>query len=288
MNNTLKTLLLLTSLTLLLVFLGRAVGGQAGMTYAFFMACLMNFGAYWFSDKLVLSMYRAQPVSQAEAPEIYAIVQDLAIRAQIPMPRLYIIPSAAPNAFATGRNPANAAVAVTQGILEILNKEELEGVLAHELSHVLHRDILISSIAATLAGAISMLASMIRWTFMFSGGSRRDDREGGSNPLGVFFAAMIIPIAATLIQLAVSRTREFDADKEGAALCVNPLYLASALRKLEAASRQRPMRNAEPATAHLFIVNPLKGDFLMRLFSTHPSTEERIARLEEMARAKGY
>lgn len=288
MNNTLKTVFLLTSLTLLLVFLGDAAGGEAGMMYAFFMACAMNFGAYWFSDKLVLSMYRAQPVSEAESPELYAIIQGLAERAKIPMPRLYIIPSASPNAFATGRNPSHAAVAVTQGILDILNREELEGVLAHELSHVLHRDILISSIAATLAGAISMLASMVRWTFMFSGGSRRDDREGGSNPLGALLAALILPFAATLIQLAVSRTREFDADQEGALLCVNPLFLASALRKLEAASGQRPMRDAEPSTAHLFIVNPLRGDFLMRLFSTHPATEERIARLEEMARAKGY
>lgn len=287
MNNALKTTLLLSALTALLVFLGRAAGGESGMITAFFIACIMNFGAYWFSDQLVLSLYRAQPVTEAEAPEIYAIVRELSARASIPVPAIYIVPSATPNAFATGRSPSHAAVAVTRGILDILTREELEGVLAHELSHVLNRDTLTSTIAATLAGAISMLASMVRWTFMFAGGGRRNDREGGGNPLGVLFASLLIPIAASLIQLAVSRTREYQADRDGAELCVNPLYLASALRKLESSARRLPMQNAEPATAHLFIVNPLRGGGLMGLFSTHPSTEERIARLEEMARAKG-
>ncbi len=288
MNNALKTTLLLSVLTALLVFLGRIAGGESGMMTAFFFACVMNFGAYWFSDKLVLSLYRAQRVSEAEAPEVYEIVRTLAGRAGIPIPALYMIPSAAPNAFATGRSPSHAAVAVTRGILDILNREELEGVLGHELAHILNRDTLTATIAATLAGAISMLASMVRWTFMFAGGGRRSGRETGSNPVGAVLAALLIPFAAGLIQLAVSRTREYEADSEGARLCVNPLYLASALRKLESTARRLPMQNAEPATAHMFIVNPLKSGGLMGLFSTHPPTAERVARLEEMGRAKGY
>ena len=283
MNNILKTTLLLGGLTLLLLMFGRAIGGQSGMMTAFIFACVMNFSAYWWSDKLVLSMYRAQPVTEKDAPEVYEIVRELSSEARMPMPRIYMIPSAAPNAFATGRNPKSAVVALTQGIFEILNREELKGVLAHELSHVLHRDILISSIAATLAGAIAMLANMARWAFMFGGGRRSsDDRE--SNPLVLLLMAILVPIAATLIQLAVSRSREFHADEEGGRMCGNPLYLASALRRLEAGTQRHPMYEAQPSTAHLFIVNPLTGGGFTKLFSTHPPIEERIARLEQMAR----
>jgi heat shock protein HtpX len=283
MANILKTTFLLTGLTLLLLFFGQVIGGQSGMQMAFIFALIMNFGAYWFSDKMVLSMYRAQPITESEAPEIYGIVSELARDARLPMPRVYMIPSAAPNAFATGRNPNNAVVAVTQGILEILNHEELKGVLAHELGHVRNRDILVSTIAATIAGAIAMLAQMTRFAFMFGGG-RRDEEGRGMNPLALLVMSIVIPIAATLIQLAVSRSREYGADETGGHLCGNPLYLASALRKLEAASKQIPMRGVEPTTAHLFIVNPLTADGFAKLFSTHPPVEERIARLEEMAR----
>lgn len=282
MGNLFKTVFLLTALTLLLMLFGQAAGGQNGMMMAFVFACAMNFFAYWFSDKMVLAMYRAEPLAETDAPEVYTIVRELAEEAKIPMPKIYKIPSSSPNAFATGRNPKNAAVAVTQGIFEILDREELKGVLAHEISHVLHRDILISSIAATLAGAISMLANMARWGLMF-GGSRRDD-ERGTNPIALLLMALLTPIAATLIQLAVSRSREYDADEAGAHLCGNPLYLASALRRLESGSKQILMREAEPSTAHLFIVNPLAGGGFANLFSTHPPIEERIARLEQMAR----
>lgn len=283
MNNVLKTTLLLTALTGLLLFFGQAIGGRSGMMTAFIFACVMNFVAYWFSDKIVLAAYRAQPLPEDQAPEIYAIVRDLAAHADIPMPRIYLIPSAAPNAFATGRNPKNAVVAVTQGIFELLNAEELRGVLAHELGHVLHRDILTSSIAATLAGAIGMLANMARWTLMF-GGSQREDNHRGGNPVALLFMAILMPIAAMLVQMAVSRSREYHADEAGARLCGNPLYLASALQKLENASRRTPMFQTDPTTAHLFIVNPLKGSALATLFSTHPPIEERIARLERLAR----
>lgn len=284
MNNVFKTTLLLTSLTLLLLWFGQAIGGRAGLQSAFLFALLMNFGAYWFSDKLVLSMYRAQEVAEADAPELYAIVRGLAADAKMPMPKIYVIPNAAPNAFATGRDPNHAVVAVTAGIMDILNAEELKGVLAHELGHVRNRDILVSTIAATLAGAISMIAQMARWAFMFGGG-RRDDENGRSgNPLALLIMSIVVPIAAMLIQLAVSRSREFSADESGAHLCGNPLYLASALKKLEAASKQIPMNGVEPTNAHLFIVNPLHGVNFASLFSTHPPIEERIARLEAMAR----
>lgn len=279
--NFFKTVFLLTALTLLLVFVGRAIGGREGMMFAFFFACLMNFGAYWFSDKIVLAMYRAEPLSELEAPGVYRIVQRLTQRAGMPLPRIYRIPSPTPNAFATGRNPRHAVVAVTQGILDLLSEGELEGVLGHELAHVQHRDILISSIAATIAGAISMLSSMARWALMFGGG-RRDDREGGSNPFALLMMVIVAPIAALLIQLAVSRSREFDADKGGAQLAGNPLYLASALRKLELGCRRIPMLEANPTTAHLFIVNPLRPGGIAKLFSTHPPVEERIERLEKM------
>lgn len=284
MGNSIKTFILLTSLTLLLVFCGQAIGGRSGMMTAFVFACVMNLISYWFSDKIVLAMYRAQPVSELDAPEIYKMVREITAAARLPMPRIYMIPTAAPNAFATGRNPKNAAVAVTSGILEILNYEELKGVLGHELAHVQHRDILISTVAATLAGAISMLANMLRWSFMFGGGGGRRDDNRDANPLVLLVMSILVPIAAMLIQLAVSRSRELDADEAGAHLCGNPLYLASALRKLEAGSRAIPMRNAEPATAHLFIVNPLSAQGFAKLFSTHPPIEERIARLERMAR----
>lgn len=282
MNNILKTTFLLGALTALLMLFGKAVAGEQGMIMAFFFACAMNFFSYWFSDKLVLAAYRAEPLAETDAPEVYSIVRELAQEAQIPMPRIYMIPTQSPNAFATGRNPNNAAVAITQGIFELLNREELKGVLAHEMSHVLNRDILVSSIAATLAGAISMLANMARWGLMFGSSRREDDRDGG-NPIALLLMAILTPIAAMLIQLAVSRSREYGADESGGHLCGNPLYLASALRKLESGSQQRRMAQADPSTAHLFIVNPLKGEGFANLFSTHPPIEERIARLERMA-----
>ena len=282
--NFFKTVILLTALTLLLVFVGQAIGGEQGMVFAFLFACVMNLGAYWFSDRIVLAMYRAQPLSETEAPGVYRIVRGLAQRANMPLPRVYLIPLPTPNAFATGRNPRHAVVAVTQGILELLNEKELEGVLGHELAHVQHQDILIASVAATLAGAISMLSSMARWSLMFGGG-RRDSRDReGSNPLVLLVMAIVAPLAALLIQLAVSRSREFQADEGSSKLTGNPLYLASALKKLEVGTRRIPMMEAHPATAHLFIVNPLRGGGIAKLFSTHPSVEERIARLEKMAR----
>lgn len=281
--NFFKTVFLLTALTLLLVLVGGAMGGREGMVFAFLFACLANFAAYWFSDKLILAMYRAEPLREDEAPSLYEIVRELAQRARMPMPKIYRIPSPTPNAFATGRSPRHAVVAVTQGILELLSEDELKGVLGHELAHVEHRDILIASIAATIAGAISMLTHWARWAFMFGGG-RRDDREEGSNPLVLLVMVIVAPIAALLIQLAVSRSREFDADEGGAHLAGNPLYLASALKKLEAGVRRIPMLEATPTTAHLFIVSPLRAKGIVKLFSTHPPIEERIERLERMAR----
>ncbi len=278
--NTLKTTFLLALLTVLLVLAGGAIGGRGGMTFALVMAGVMNFVSYWFSDKIVLAMYGAQEVSEAEQPEFYGMVRQLASRAGLPMPRVYIIPSDTPNAFATGRNPEHAAVAATTGILRILSREELMGVMAHELSHVKHRDILISSIAATVAGAITYMAHMAQWAAMFGGGRDRDEEGGGL--LGMVVMAIVAPLAALLIQMAISRSREYDADKGGAEVSGNPLYLAGALRKLEMANRQIPMEGATPATAHMFIVNPLTGGGLMSLFSTHPPVEERIKRLESM------
>ena len=283
--NFFKTVFLLTALTLLLLFIGQALGGQQGMMFAFAFACIMNLGAYWFSDKLVLAMYRAEPLAEEQAPDLFRIVRKLTQKMGMPMPKIYRIPTATPNAFATGRSPSHAVVAVTQGILELLNEEELEGVLGHELSHVEHRDILIASVAATIAGAISMLSSMARWSLMFGGGRRDDrDRDSGANPILFLIMAILAPLAATLIQLAVSRSREFDADAVGAKLTGHPLYLASALKKLEMGVNRIPMLDANPATAHLFIVNPLRGGGLIKLFSTHPPIEERIARLERMSR----
>jgi heat shock protein HtpX len=279
MVNTMKTTLFLALLTGLFVAVGGLLGGRGGMLMAFVLAMVMNFASYWFSDKIVLAMYGARPLAEGDAPVVHRIVRNLATRAQIPMPRLYLIPSASPNAFATGRSPQHAAVAVTDGILRIMDERELEGVLAHELSHVLNRDVLISTVAATIAGAISMLAHMAQWT-MFLGGSR--DEEGrGTNPFALLLTIILAPLAAMLIQMAVSRSREYQADASGARLSRNPAGLASALAKLGQASRALPM-DANPATAHLFIVNPLTGGSLSNLFSTHPPIEERIARLRAM------
>jgi heat shock protein HtpX len=274
--NSLKTALLLGALTGLLLFLGQVLGGRSGMTLALFMAAAMNFGAFFWSDKIVLRMYRAQPATREQAPDLYDIVERLSMKAGIPMPRLYVIPEQALNAFATGRSPSHAAVAVTEGMLRALSREELEGVLAHELSHVLNRDTLVSTVAATLAGAISWLAH----PFMLMGaGASRDDDDGG-NPLAAIAAMILAPIAAMLIQMAVSRSREYQADATGVRLVGYPQGLASALRKLAVAKERLPMR-ADPATAHLFIVNPLSGRSIANLFSTHPPLEERIARLME-------
>jgi len=279
MSNMFKTALLLVVLTVLLVLIGGAIGGQQGMLVAFVLALGMNFFSYWFSDKMVLAMYRAKPIEESQAPALYRIVRTLATRGGIPMPRVYLIPSETPNAFATGRNPQHAAVAVTEGSMRILDEEELEGVLAHELSHVKNRDVLIATIAATLAGAITYLAHMAQWAMIFGG--RRDDEEEGGGVLGGILMAILAPIAAMLIQMAVSRAREFQADATGARLAGKPWGLAKALEKLEMASKAVPM-DASPATAHLFIVNPLSGRSLLRLFSTHPPIEERIARLRSM------
>jgi heat shock protein HtpX len=281
MSNIFKTGLLLAVLTVMLVLIGGAIGGQQGMMIAFFLALAMNVMSYWFSDKIVLAAYGAKPIDEAAAPRLYAIVHRLATRAGIPMPRVYVIPSETPNAFATGRNPQHAVVAVTEGIMRILDEEELEGVLAHELSHVKNRDVLISTVAATLAGAITYLAHMAQWAAMF-GGRSRDDDEGGSNPIAMILLAVLAPIAALLVQMAVSRSREFQADATGARVAGRPWGLAKALEKLQMANQAMPMADATPATAHLFIVNPLSGQTLMRLFSTHPPLEERIARLRAM------
>jgi heat shock protein HtpX len=281
MASTLKTTLLLGSLTGLLLLFGDLFGGRSGVQVAFVFAAIMNLGAYWFSDKIVLMTYRAQPIEESEAPDLYRIVRGLAQKANIPMPRIYRIPTDSPNAFATGRNPQHAVVAVTDGILRILTLEELEGVLAHELGHVTNRDILVSSIAATLAGAVMMLARMAQWGAMF-GGMERDDREGRSNGLILLLMAILAPLAAMVIQFAVSRAREYGADDSGAKLCGHPEALASALEKLAIGSGRIPLP-ASPQTAHLFIVNPLTGgQFLSNLFSTHPPIEERIARLRQM------
>jgi len=279
--NQLKTLLFLATLTALLLFVGQALGGRGGLLIALLFAGVMNFAAYWWSDKIVLRMYGAQEIDETQARELFTLVRQLAQRAQIPMPRVYIIPQETPNAFATGRNPQNAAVAVTEGILRLLDREELTGVLAHELGHVRNRDTLIMTAAATLAGALSHLANMAMWGALLGG--RSDDDEGG-HPLAGLLGIIIAPLAATLIQMAISRSREFLADEQGARLSGNPLALASALRKLESWSQRIPMTAGSPATAHLFIVNPFSGGGLVRLFSTHPSTEERIARLQAMAR----
>jgi heat shock protein HtpX len=279
--NTTKTVLLMTALTVLLVLIGGALGGRQGMIFAFIVAGAMNMFSYWFSDKLVLRMYNAQEATEADAPKLWAVTHDLALKMNMPMPKVYVIPSDSPNAFATGRNPNHAAVAATEGILRLLTREELEGVMAHELGHVRNRDILIGTIAATIAGAISMLANMAQWAMIFGGG-RRDDREGGGGLIGGLLMIILAPIAAALIQMAVSRSREYQADASGAKICGNPIWLANALRKLQVGTQRVPL-DASPATAHMFIVNPLRGGGLQGLFSTHPPLEDRIARLESMA-----
>ena len=276
MGNTFKTAFLLTALTLLLMLLGRAFGGQNGMLIALVIAAVINFVSYFFSDKIALSAYRAKPVTREELPRVYNIVERLTQKIGIPMPKIYVIPNDSPNAFATGRNPQHASVAVTHGILNLLNDEEMEGVLAHELGHVRNRDILISSIAATIAGAITYAAEMGRWAMIFGGYERDDNNRGGG--LSALFMLIVAPIAAMLIQLAVSRSREYQADESGAHYTGNPSALARALQKLDAYSRRLPMA-ATPSTAHLFIIQPLLGMNLGNLFSTHPPIAKRIERL---------
>jgi heat shock protein HtpX len=279
MNNV-KTLVLLVTLTLILVWAGAAFGGKQGMIIAFIFAIGMNFFAYWFSDKIVLKMYRAKEVTESQAPDLYTLVRGLVQKAGLPMPKVYIINQDQPNAFATGRNPNHAAVAVTTGIMRILTREELQGVIAHELAHIKHRDILISTIAATIAGAISFLAQMAQWAMIF-GGHRGDDDEGG-NPIAAIVMMIVGPIAAMVVQMAISRSREYAADAGGAKIAGNPRYLSGALKKLHMASQKIPMK-ANPSTSHMFIVNPLSGGGLLKLFSTHPPIEERISKLNSMS-----
>lgn len=274
--NAMKTTLLLGALTGLMVAVGMALGGRSGAVLAFVLAAAMNLGAYWFSDRLVLARYRAAEVSPEQAPELHRIVEGLCARAGIPRPRLFVIPQESPNAFATGRNPEHAAVAVTEGLMRMMDREELEGVIAHELSHVKHRDILIGSIAATLAGAVSLLAAMARWGALLGGFGDRD--RGGGGALSLLVTAIVAPVAALIIQMAVSRSREYAADQGAAAMTGNPFGLARALKKLGVASGRIPLAS-EPATSHLFIVSPLRGQSLAKLFSTHPPLEERIRRL---------
>jgi len=285
-----RTTILLAALTALVVWLGDMFGGPQGAVIALVFAGAMNFVSYWFSDKIVLSMYNGQEIGSNDDPELYSLVRDLAGRAGLPMPRVYMIPEETPNAFATGRNPEHAAVAVTEGIRRILTKRELAGVLGHELTHVKNRDILVSSIAATLAGAISYLAYMARFAAIFGGGNR-DREEGGSNIFGLLFMMIVAPIAAMLIQMAVSRSREYLADAGGAKISGDPLALADALRKLHMGAQNIPLQVSDAtanSTAHMFIVNPLSGSGLASLFSTHPAMEERIARLEAMAKDMSY
>ncbi|KMY69014.1 protease HtpX [Desulfocarbo indianensis] len=285
--NQLKTVLLLGLLTGLLVVLGGVIGGRGGMVIALILAAAMNFFSYWYSDKIVLRMYRARPVSEEEAPGVYGMVEELCRQAGLPLPRVYVIDDDTPNAFATGRDPEHAVVAVTTGILRILSPRELRGVLGHELAHVKDRDILISSVAATLAGAVMVLANLARWS-MFFGGSRDDEEGGGLGMVGVLLMSILAPLGAMLVQMAVSRSREYLADQEGAAMARDPQALASALTRLQEANQRQPMHDAQPQTAHMFIVNPLSGGGLTNLFSTHPPMEERVARLRAMAGQGGY
>ena len=283
MSNAIKTTVLLGLLTGLLLWIGQWLGGPQGLVVALVFAAVMNFGSYWFADRIVLAMYGARELSEQDAPDLFRIVRELAAGIPMPMPRVYLIPSESPNAFATGRSPEHAAVAVTEGILRLLTRDELRGVLAHELSHVRNRDTLISAVAATLAGVVMMVARMAYWAALF-GGMRRDEREeGGGGALGFLAMIIVAPIAATLIQLAISRAREYEADATGARILHNPEALASALEKIASASSRIPLP-AGPATAHLWIVSPLRGNWLANLFSTHPPIEERIRRLRAMAR----
>jgi heat shock protein HtpX len=282
--NQLKTAVLLAAMTALIIAIGRVLGGYNGMIIAFLFAIVMNAGSYWFSDRIVLSMYHAQELSPQDAPQLYSIIQRLTTNAGLPMPRLYVVPEETPNAFATGRDPNHAAVAVTQGLMRVLDQGEVEGVIAHELAHVKNRDTLISTIAATLAGAITGIAQLLQFQ-MFFGGYGRDDENRG-NPLAMIAVVLLAPIAAALIQFAISRSREYQADATGARISGRPLDLANALLKLERAAHEVPMR-VNPATSHMFIVNPLSGQSLQTLFSTHPSTADRVARLEAIAREMG-
>ena len=286
--NTFKTMFFLTVLTLLFVFIGNMIGGQSGAIVALGLAGVMNFVSYWFSDKIVLKMYGAQEIQYHDNPKFFNLVQRLAVNAGLPMPKLYIIPSDTPNAFATGRNPEHAAVAATQGILARLNEEELEGVMAHELAHVKNRDILISSIVATFAGAISYIASMAQWAAIFGGFGRNSDDEenGGRNIFSFLIMAVLAPIIATLIQLAISRSREFLADRTGAEISKRPMQLANALLKLEKSNLMLPM-HSNNATSHMFIVSPLTGKGFVNLFRTHPTTEERVEKLKAYAQETG-
>ncbi|MBP2675231.1 MAG: htpX [Deltaproteobacteria bacterium] len=279
MGNTLKTTFLLALLTVLFVLVGKAIGGQSGMVFAFGLAVVMNVGSYWFSDKIVLRMYGAREVTESEAPQLHGTVRRLSLAAGVPMPKVYIMAQESPNAFATGRDPQHAAVAVTEGILRVLTPEELEGVLAHEMAHVRNRDILIQTVAATLAGAIMMLANMAKFAAIFGGG--RDDREGGGGGLQLLAMAILAPLGAMLVQMAVSRSREYLADETGAKFCGKPEALARALEKISRWSQQVPM-HASPATAHMFIMSPLTGGGILSLFSTHPPVEKRIERLLAM------
>ena len=281
--NQAKTFLLMVVLTIIFVALGSMIGGQNGAMIAFVVALAMNLVSYWFSDRIVLAMYSAREVSEGEAPELYGVVASLSQKASIPMPRVYIIEEDSPNAFATGRDPAHGVIAVTTGILRLLNRHELEGVLAHELSHIRHRDILVQTVAAAMAGAITMLANWARFAAFFGGGRSSDDEGGGGNIFSVIIFSVIAAFAAMLIQLAISRSREYYADEGGAQLSGNPLFLANALRKLQTGVARVPMEDANPSTAHMFIVNPFTAKGVLALFSTHPPTEERIERLEEMA-----
>ena len=286
LKNTIKTTLLLSALTVLLMLIGFLYGGQGTMMIAFVFAIVMNVGSYWFSDKIVLKMYKAKEVTRSQAPELHQIVINLAKRANLPMPKVYIMDSPVPNAFATGRNPSHAAVAVTTSIMNLLSHDELEGVLAHELAHVKNRDTLISTIAATLAGVIMMVASMARWAAIFGGFGGRDSNGGGSQIIGLIFTAFVAPLAAVLIQMAISRSREYGADRGGAEISGKPQALASALARLEsgvaAAHQSGRVGNINPSTAHMFIVNPLKGMTLGSLFSTHPPIPKRVERLNSM------
>lgn len=283
MSSQIKTLLLLSGLTGLMLFLGQAMGGRTGLFVALGIALIMNLGSYWFSDKIVLSMYRARELAFEDAPYLHQIIEQMAAEAGIPKPRIYLIPEEAPNAFATGRDPSHAAVAVTSGIMRLLTPEELRGVLAHELGHVLNRDILIQTVAAVLGGAITFMANMLQWGAIFGGARGDDEDSSGPGLLGGLLMAILAPIAASLIQMAISRSREYLADASGARLSHDPLALASALSKIEAYSHSIAMPDANPATAHMFIINPLSGESLANLFSTHPPTAERIRRLREMA-----
>ncbi|GAB1350935.1 zinc metalloprotease HtpX [Ignavibacteriales bacterium] len=276
--NTIKTVIFMSVLTVLVVLAGNLIGGQTGMFFAFLFAVVMNFGSYWFSDKIVLKMYGAMEIERSQSPYLFDMVERLAQKAQIPMPKLYVINDSTPNAFATGRNPNHAAVAVTSGITGLLNNSELEGVIAHELAHIKNRDILIGAVASTFAGAITMLANMAQWAMIFGG---RDDED--NSLIGSLVLIIVAPIAATMLQLAISRSREYVADASGAKISGNPLGLASALQKLSGYNSQRAVEAAGPATAHMFIVNPLRGGGITKLFSTHPPIEERVKKLQEIA-----